>query len=401
MERAVAAALLALVLLPTTSPAEDFSLRVADGNRALADEGFFPSPVEALGGVKGGFYFGVEAEATYDSNFFITQDYPESEVTADLTPWITYRTDPEGGALWSFEARYAPTLHTYWNNSYLNGVDHSADMRLKFNGARTNVELFASYDEVSSADRLAGGFIEGSIFNYGIRGSYQVAPRTKLLAAWTASQSDYSSGARSGSDIYTSQISGLWDATERISIGPVLRHTLTRSDTTGERDAIATLVDLRYKWGERFFFDAAAGVEFAKNSRQGGGRDAGFTGGLDVQYVMNERWTWQGGVHYVTVPSPVNLNYMVEDLSFDTSVIRTFERGSLEFGLGFSFSQYEPVGLIAVNREDDDFLHAFVTYRRKIYNDRILWTSTLRVAENNGQKDYSQCQLSTGLSFEY
>ncbi len=89
--------------------------------------------------------------------------------------------------------------------------------------------------EVSSADRLVGGFIEGSILSYGISGSYQLAPRTAILAGWSASQSDYDSGGRSGSDIYTTEVAGLWDATERLRIGPALTYTMTESDSTGER----------------------------------------------------------------------------------------------------------------------------------------------------------------------
>lgn len=402
VEKTLAAGILALAVLPSTSFSEDFSLRVADGDRALFQD-FLPpaADAEALAGMKGGFHFGLDVTTTYDSNFFILQDYPESELITDITPHMMYRSDPEGNALWSVEAEYAPVLHTYWNNSHLNGVDHSGAFTLKYSGARTKMDAFISYDEVSSADRLAGGFIEGSILNYGIKGSYEVGPRTTLLGALTASQSDYDSGARSGSDIYTAQLSGLWDATERIRLGPVLRYTYTEADQTGERKAIAALMNMRYKWHERIFFDAMFGLEWAENSRQNGGYDVGPAGGLEAMYVINDRWTWKGGIHYSVVPSPVNLNYMAEDLSFDTSLIRHFQQGSLEMGLGISFTNYDPVGLIVSNREDDDFFHAFITYRRKIFMDRVMWTSSLRAATNEGQKDWSQWQLSTGLSMEF
>jgi hypothetical protein len=399
VERLLTGSALALLASCAPAAAQDFALRVADGDRALVDS-FLP-PADSLGGIKGGFYFGLDATATYDSNFFILQDYPESEFSVDIAPWVMYRTDPEGGARLSFEARYSPVVHTYWNNSHLNGVDHTGEFFFRYNGARTDITAFASYEEVSAADRLAGGFIQGSILNYGIKGSYQLAPRTSLLGAWTASKSEYDSGGRAGADVYTAQISGLWDATERIRIGPAIRHTLTESDQTGERDAIAALVRTRYQWGERFFFDASGGVEFAKNSRLGGGRDAGFTGGLEAQYVLNERWTWKAAIRYANVPSPVNLNYLVDDLSFSTSLTRFFERGSLEGGVGISFSEYEPVGLTVAAREDDEFLNAYLTYRRKLYSDRMIWETSLRGAVNEGQKDWSQWQISTGIGFQY
>ena len=396
--------LVALVSVASALPAshlhaQDFALRVADGDRALVEP--FVTGGEALGNLKGGFYFGADARITYDSNFFLDDDYTESELEGSIAPWVTYRSDPEGSARYSFEARYSPIFRAYWNNSDLNGVDHTGNFAFKFQGSRTTVTLFADYSEVSSADRISGTFVQGSILNYGIKGSYQLAPRTSLQAAWTASMSDYDTGGRSGADVYTTQISGLWDATERIRIGPALRHTLSESDNTGERDAIAALVKLRYQWGERLFFDASAGVEFAKNSRLPGGRDAGPAGGLEAQYVLNERWTWKSSVHYATVPSPINANYIVDDLSFFTSVVRHFDRSSIEAGVGISFTDYEAVGTVTTAREDDQFFHAYLAYRRKFLNDRCGFDTAIRYSTNDGQKDWSQWQISTGLTFEY
>ena len=389
----------ATACLASQVTAQDFALRLAGGDRALFEP--FEPAGEAIGNLKGGFYFGLDAATIYDSNFFLDADYPESELSASVAPWAMYRSDPEGGARYSLEARYSPAFRAYWNNSDLNGVDHSGSVSFKYQSARTSVTLFADYSEVSSADRLSGTFIQGSILNYGIKGSYELGPRTKLLAAWTASSSDYDTGGRAGTDVYTTQISGLWDATERIRIGPAIRHTLSESDNTGERDAIAALVKVRYQWGERIFLDADAGVEFAKNSRLGGGRDAGPAGGLEAQYVLSERWTWKSSVRYAVVPSPINANYIVEDLSFFTALVRHFDRASLEGGVGLSFSAYEAVGAVTGPRDDDQFFHAYLAYRRKLFSDRVAWDAALRYSTNDGQKDWSQWQLSTGVSVEY
>lgn len=395
-----AAAALASAVLSSQATAQDFALRLAEGNQVLSEP--FPTAESVAVPMKGGFYYGVYASATYDSNFYLDADYTESEFYGAVTPWITYRTDPEGGAKYSFEAKYAPTFLAYWNNSDLNDVNHSGSLSFKYQGVRTTLTLFADYSEVSSADRLSGTFVQGSLFSYGIKGTYQLAPRTSLQAAWTASSSDYDSGGRSGADVYTTQIAGLWEATERIQIGPALRYTITESDNTGERDAIAALMKVRYQWGERFFFDASAGVEFAKNSRQGDDYEAGPAGSLAVQYDISERWTWKGSINYATVPSPVNANYVVDDFSLFTALVRHFDRGgSLEAGVGISFSDYESVGAVATFREDDQFFHAYLTYRRKLFQDRVAWETSLRYATNDGQKDWSQWQLTTGLGMEF
>lgn len=393
-----ASVLLSLAGLATPSIAQDFSLRVGDGDRVLTDSLL---PAEALGDLKGGFYLGVDGSLTYDSNFFIDQDYTRSELSTAIAPWVVYRTDPEGGAEFSVEARYSPVFRTYLENSDLTGVDQTGSISLKYAGARTGITIFADYAEVSMADRIASGFIQGSIFSYGINGSYQLAPRTALLGSWSASKSDYDSGGRSGADVYTAEVAGLWDATERLRFGPALRHTLTESDSTGERDAIAVLVKTRYQWGEKIMFAASGGVEFSKNSRLGGGRESGLTGAFSADYKLSDRWTLRGAMRYATVPSPNNLNLLVNDLSFNAAVIRYFGASSVEFGFGLGSSEYEEVGAVIAVREDDEYLNAYLAYRRKIFAERATFDASVRCSTNDGQKDWSQWQLSTGLTFEF
>jgi hypothetical protein len=393
-----ASVLLFLAGVSASSTAQDFSLRVGGGDRLLTDSLL---PAEALGDLKGGFYLGVDGSVTYDSNFFIDEDYTRSELTTAVAPWVVYRTDPEGGAEFSVEARYSPVFRTYLENSDLTGVDQTGSISLKYAGARTGITVFADYAEVSMADRIASGFIQGSILSYGINGSYQLAPRTALLGSWSASKSDYDSGGRTGADVYTSEIAGLWDATERLRFGPALRHTLTESDSTGERDAVALLVKTRYHWGEKVMFAATGGVEFSKNSRLGGGRESGLTGAFSVDYKLSNRWTLRAAMRYATVPSPNNLNLLVNDLSFDTAIIRYFGPSSLEFGIGLGSSEYEEVGTVVVGRQDDEYLSAYLAYRRKIFAERATFDASIRGTTNDGQKDWSQWQFSTGLTCEF
>ena len=101
------------------------------------------------------------------------------------------------------------------------------------------------------------------------------------------------------------------------------------------------------------------------------------------------------------MPSPNNLNYLINDLSFTSAVIRNFERSSLELGVGVSFSDYEAVGMVVGNREDDEFMNAYLAYKRNLYSDRVKFEAAVRCASNQGQKDWSQWQISTGISVDF
>jgi hypothetical protein len=378
--------------------AQDFTLRLGENGREPF-ESFFPS--EAVAGLKGGFYFGLNTSATYDSNFYLTDDYSQSELTAVVAPWASYRSDPEGGARFSLEASYSPVFSAYVENTDLNGVDHSGRVALNYDGGRASGTLYADYAEVSSADRLTGGFVEASILNYGIKGSYELGPRTTLYAAWDASMSDYQTAGETGADVYSGELAGLWEASERLRIGPALRYSVTESDTTGTRDALSVLMKVRYKSGQRLTFAGSGGLEFEKNSRSGGDWDPSLTGGLSADYLLNDRWTFRSALRYATVPSPNNVNYQVNDLSFTASMIRQFDRASLEFGLGWSFSDYEEVGVVVANQQDDEYFTAYLAYRRQIFSDRLSFDTSVRCSTNDGQKNWTQWQISTGLRLEY
>ncbi len=389
---------LALVGCIAPIRAQDFTLRLGKSVYESVDAVF---PAEAVGDLKGGFYFGLAGNVTYDSNLFIVDDYTESELTTVVAPSLSYRSDPEGGARISVEASYSPALLVFMNNSDFTGVDHSGSVAIRYQANRTTLSLHADYADVTMADRLAGGFVEASILNYGIDGSYQLGPRTTLFGSWVAAMTDFDSGARAGADAYTAEVSGLWDASERLRFGPALRYTVMESDATGERDAIALLLKTRYKSGERLRLAASGGLEFEKNSRLGDDWDPSLVGGLSADYLLSERWSFRAAIRYATVPAPSNLNYQVNDLSFTSSVIRQFERGSLELGAGIGISDYEAVGRVAANRQNDEYLTSYLTYRREIFSERVTFDTTVRASTNDGRIDWSQWQVSTGLRVEF
>lgn len=389
----------ALLAVPASAePSQNFTLRLgANGRDPLAP--FFPS--EAVAGLKGGFYFGLVTNATYDSNFFLLDDYAQSELTTVVAPWAAYRSDPEGGARFSLEASYSPAYSAFAENSDLNDLDHSGNVALNYDGGRSSGSVYVDYTEITAADRLAGGFVDASILNYGIKGAYEVGPRTTVYASWDASKSDFQTAGRTGADVYSGELSGLWEASERLRFGPAIRYSVIEADTIGTRDAVSLLLNARYKSGERLTFAGFGGLEFEKNSRNGGDWEPAFIGALSADYRLNDRWSFQTSVRYATVPSPIDVNYQVNDLSFTASLVRQFDRATLEMGLGVNFSDFEQVGIVAANQDDEEFRTAYLVYRRQLFSERLSFDSSIRCAANDGQREWSQWQISTGLRLEY
>lgn len=355
------------------------------------------------GGIKGQFGYSLKLESDYNSNFFLTETNEKSELSTRLLPTLHYSSDPEGGAKFSITADYRPVLRNYLHNDNLNGFDQNGELVVNFLGGKTFITLFGDYRELSGTDRLTGDFVEGSLITSGFRGSRQIAPRTAINAGWSAAISDFSGSANEGAEVYTSYLGGLWDATERISLGSTLRYTVSKSDNIGTRDAWALLMETRYKLGERIWFSCSLGPEYATDSGSGSndGSSLGLTGELTAKYVISDLWTWLGSFRSVTVPSPNETNYVINDFLFTTSIQRQLLRATVSGGIEYRTSQYEDVGTVATNRGNENNLSIFASYSRPLFTERVLLDSLVKYTFNDGLTDWSQFLVYIGIETRF
>jgi len=399
------ATLAALASLGVPAIAQNLSFQVADSN-PLGIGSFIPSDRDLdfamTGAVKGAFAYGMRADTVYNSNFFLTESNEDDELSLVFSPWIRYITDPEGGANIALNVNYQPIMRSYADNSDLNTFDQSGDFSLMFKGVKTDITLFGRYEGMSGTDQLTGEYVEGSVMTGGIRANRQIAPRTALNAGWSAAQSDFGSSNSEGAEVYTTYFGGMWDATQRTSIGTTIRYTISKSDNSGTRDAWAMLMEARYHAGERLWFSASVGPEYAVTS--GGGTDdssLGLTGELAVRYDIDERWRWTATIRNATIPSPNEMNYLVNDVMFTTAVERQMTRGVITGGLEYRYSKYEDVGTVVTPRGEENNLGTFVSYRRNFLKERLQFDSTLRYTINDGQTDWNQWLISMGLNVQF
>ena len=383
----------------------DFSLQVADPNplRIGAFVPLGPDLAEGTGiegGMKGTFLYGFGAQSEYNSNFFLSEDDEEDELSILLKPWLTYTTDPEGGATFVLEANYRPTYDAYLNNSDLSEFNNSADVSLSWVGGLTEISAFASYQEFSGTDRLTGTFTSGSVFSGGVRARRQIAPRTSLNGSVSYSLSDYSSGGQEGTRIITGSFGGFWTATERTSVGSSVRYTQTDSDNTGTRDAWALLGELRYKAGERVWLSASLGPEFTKDSETGD-HGTGLRADIEARYLINERWSWVNTLGTGTIASPSDTGYLIDNYNFSTLLEHQLVRGTVSGGLSFDYSDYQNVGDTLIQRDNEENLSLFLSYSRNLFSERVMFDSSVRYRVNNGDRDWSQWILSAGLNVPF
>jgi hypothetical protein len=350
---------------------------------------------------KGGFGYGIGIQSIYDSNFFKTEDNEESEFSTNLLPTIYYTTDPEGGARVAISASYHPVIRLNSNNSEFNRIDQSGNVSIIVAGARTTISAYAGYSQESGTDQLAGGYVTGTAINLGIRGSYQLAPRTSIYAGWATSVSDYDENSAEGFDGYNVNFGGFWAATERLSFGPNISFSTSSSDTTGTRDAFGIAIQATYAASERIRLAGSLGVEHSKNTDDFDSGGVSLTGSLNASYQINELWSWRVAIQSGVVPSPIQTNYMINNWSASSILTRKLVIGSLGFGMDYNHSIYDRVGPARATPENEDTLGFLLTYQRTFFLDRVGFDTSLHYSINDGANEWSQLQLSAGLRMEF
>ncbi len=402
--KASSALLLASVLLCPSANAQDFTTQVGNSDPLGLTDLVPIGDTLSFGagpGLKGGFGYGLGVEMIYDSNLFLREKNPESELSTNLRPWLSYTTDPEGGAKWSIDANYNPTVRDYLNNSDLNAFDQAADVTLRYVGSKASLTAYSRISELTGTDRLTGKFVTGTLLNNGIQVGYQMAPRTSLSASWSAAISDYGTSSLVGANIYNAQIGAFWAATERFSFGPGIRYNLAESDNTGSRDAWALYMQAQYRLGERILVSGSLGLEYAKSSRDDQNSSLGLTGDLSASYAISQRWALRGLIQYVTIPSPTDTNYVINNLLVSAGLDRSLLRATVGGGIDVNFSNYEGVGVVGSSVQDENSVSTYLSYRRKFFSERLDFESKLRYSFNSGQVDWTQFQVFTGLEVQF
>jgi hypothetical protein len=393
---------------PLKATAQDFTTQVGEaipsslyGPLSIVDPTAITQALGLQDGIKGGFSYQIGIDSTYDSNFFLEETNTNSELITIISPTFVYVTDPEGGAPFSINANYRPIIRTYLENSDQNGINHSGNINAKVVGAKTVLEANIRYTELSATDRITSEFVTGTLLSLQISGIYQIAPRTRLSASATSVNSDYKDSDSIGSDIYTTRLGALWSATERLQIGPALRYTKSESENTGSIDTWALFMETQYRLAQRIQLLMSLGFDYTNASRNESNDEIGLAGDLSALYAINEHWTWQNSIRSITLPSPDEQNYLINNLGLSSQLNRQLLRASISIGLDMNISDYERIddGITSLNTDTN--FGIFTSYTRQLFTERLDIQARVRWATNEGKEDWSQFQVSAGLTLSF
>ncbi len=196
-------------------------------------------------------------------------------------------------------------------------------------------------------------------------------------------------------------VGGFWAATERLSFGPSLRYTVSESGNIGTREAWGLMLAVNYQLGERILLSAAVGPEYSTYSGGSDESSLGVTGDLSASYIINERWTWMSSINSAAVPSPTQDETVINNVAISTSLQRQLVRGTLSGGIDYNLSSFEDVNTGDSSGSNEHNVAMFVRYGRSLFSERLGFNSEIRYTINDGRSDWSQLQVSAGLSVAF
>ena len=348
-----------------------------------------------------GFFYGISAQGSYNSNLFLDDGGEVDDFIFSVRPWVRYQTAPPGGATAVATVFYAPSIEKFVDNSGFDRLNHTASAGLQFSGARSQIGTTLGYYRASSSNRFAGTFVESETITGAINGSYEISPKTTVSASWGVSDSSYDQAGMADFRTYSAQLTGWWQATPLVRLGPSIRHSETESDLSGDREAWALLMRIAYELTGKLRVNLSGGAEWQELTAIAGGTRDGtqLTGALTANWAIDAAWSLAFGMSYRNTPSLSSTNYFINNFGVDLTATRELAKGSVRGGIVFEHADYEESGPVATPRTDEEFWSIFGNYQRPIFKDAMNFTSSVRFSENSGLEDWSNVQLSFGLNY--
>jgi hypothetical protein len=160
-------------------------------------------------------------------------------------------------------------------------------------------------------------------------------------------------------------------------------------------------MEAQYSVARRIQLLASLGLDYTTANRDGGNDEVGLAGDLSALYSINELWIWQNSIRYITIPSPTERNYIINNFGISSQLNRQLLRASVSIGLDMNISDYERIDATNSSLETDTNFGIFTSYTRTLLTERLDFQTRIRWATNNGQQDWSQFQVSAGITLNF
>lgn len=290
----------------------------------------------------GEFDFSLGLNSLYDTNVTQASGNGPVEIESDwiITPSL-HASYLLGGSRFQLGARAEVEEPLYQSRDDFNATNYSLNA---FGGYRSR-KVVASFTTGISLDsginRLTSDFTEQFSYKSGFLASYRFSGKTSLLASWDQRDTESRTDGFSDTSSLTAGLSGIWQATSRLSIGPGYRYGIRTGENDEELTVVGPTLRLDYQLSTKVKLRSSFG--FDRSDSPFSGRDTQPNWSLALDYRASARWGFNLTTIQDTQATFSQGGGFDQSTAYRLTYWRKIRRARLELGL--SYEDREPIDI--------------------------------------------------------
>lgn len=342
----------------------------------------------------------IETGMIYDSNALLNESLPQQDWGIWMRPEWSYRSHTEDEVPVLLSAGYSPHFSRYAENRTLDASDQNAELKCRFNGARTLLELFSRYRELSCTDPLTGVFSQTRLVGVGVSADRRIRANTSLHGAWTSHWLRYDQRGLSGANTQIASCGMMLDRGIRWKWGPSLRFSRSDGEDSSRRSSMAALFSCQGRPGERERVVVELGPEWVETDWNGlADRSWGVHAACLASMDIGGRSRICALIQQVQVPSSESGGRPLDTTSLELTLERSMEMGRAYAGLGCLLYRFEePDGIPAPQRGTEITPSIWIGLEKNLADTNWLCRTSVTLSANDGREDWRRLEWQVGIA---
>lgn len=208
-----------------------------------------------------GLAYAMRLTQGYNDNLSLDEEASLATQYTSLSPSLSWRSAPKGGASLVAAASYSPQYTVYYDDVAENTLNHAFSSTLTYEGAKTLISLQGNYRNGTDTNRVLGEFVETTF------GSAQFEiihkPSDKLDIELEGNYNKRITEANNDENTnYGLGGSILWQASPKLVLGPTMRYSSNQNSTFDPTTSYNTSLRAKYYSSGKLSFDTSLGADF-------------------------------------------------------------------------------------------------------------------------------------------
>ncbi len=290
----------------------------------------------------GGFDFSLGLNSLFDTNITQASGNGPVEVESDwiITPSL-HASYLLGGSRFQLGARAGVEAPFYQDRDDFNATNYSLNAFGGYRSRKVVASFTTGISSNSGINRLTSGFTEQFSYNSGFLASYRFSGKTSLLASWDQRDIESRTSGFSDTSSLTAGLSGIWQATSRLSIGPGYRYGVRTGEDDEELTVVGPTLRLDYQLSTKVKLRSSFGLDRSDSPFSGSDTQPNWSLALD--YRASARWGFNLTTIQDTQATFSQGGGFDQSTAYRLTYWRQIRRARLELGL--SYEDREPIDI--------------------------------------------------------